>query len=147
VKRDETTGQQRALLDGKRVFETVRRCSGTAITIRLGFTWASQEKRPDDVRPLAGAGSFFRAHGEKVSTLSHFWRSHMAVQRELLFGLVFPWKLREIAVHLSRVETASKVFLVDAFANVTREICRDMDEFLQKYTSIITRFVIYIKSH
>lgn len=30
-------------LDGERVFRTARRCSGTAITIRLGFTSASRK--------------------------------------------------------------------------------------------------------
>lgn len=43
VKRDETTGLKRGLLDGERVLRTACRCSETAITIRLGFTWASKK--------------------------------------------------------------------------------------------------------
>lgn len=45
VKRDGTTAGWQGTLDGERVFRTARRCSGTAITIRLGFTSAFEEKR------------------------------------------------------------------------------------------------------
>lgn len=52
-------GVERGPLDGERVLRTACRCSETAITIRLGFTWAWEEKRLDDMRLLGGVNRFF----------------------------------------------------------------------------------------
>jgi len=54
----------RGSVDGKRVFRTARRCSGTAITIRLGFTSAFEEKRYATAR--SRVNRFFRAVREDV---------------------------------------------------------------------------------
>lgn len=52
----------RSSLDGERVFWTAaRRCSGTTITIRLGFTLAFEEKRYATAR--SGVDRFFFGKG------------------------------------------------------------------------------------